>query len=223
MHFSIDYTRKIIFGWSPKCGCTHIKNLFLFLTTGKVYNTQDVHNLSLCNLPPNLLNYTILLFIRNPYKRIISGFLEKYKQSGSCEHLWNIPIRLTFANFVNNLTYSRVIDQHHFEPQINRLFFNRLYRIKKIIYDIENIDYAYIENLYKIIIPDNVKMYRGDHCATAKKITNYFLYDLLMREYADYKPTTRLFYNNHLKFKIDKYYALDFYFFKIFGFKYELI
>ena len=31
MYFLVDNENKIIFGWSAKCGCSHIKKLFHFL------------------------------------------------------------------------------------------------------------------------------------------------------------------------------------------------
>jgi len=31
MYFLVDNDKQIIFGWSAKCGCSHIKNIFWFL------------------------------------------------------------------------------------------------------------------------------------------------------------------------------------------------
>ena len=31
MFFLVDTNKKIIFGWSAKCGCSHIKTIFWFL------------------------------------------------------------------------------------------------------------------------------------------------------------------------------------------------
>ena len=79
MYFLIDYEKQIIFGWSAKCGCSHIKNIFWFLKTGKLEN--KIHTEKDMNKLPNYINhYTTIIITRNPYKRIISGFLDKYKK-----------------------------------------------------------------------------------------------------------------------------------------------
>ena len=78
MFFTVDNKNKIIFGWSAKCACSHVKNIFLFLQNGfipeKIHTGKDIHK-----LPADIENYTTLIFSRSPYKRIISGFLDKYK------------------------------------------------------------------------------------------------------------------------------------------------
>lgn len=91
MYFLLDFQRNIIFGWSAKCGCSHVKNLFHFLQNNRIhnlitdlslheeYNEWLVHNETYNSLPMFIPHTTkILLFIRNPYKRLVSGFLNKY-------------------------------------------------------------------------------------------------------------------------------------------------
>jgi hypothetical protein len=81
MHFLVDLKKKVIFGWSAKSGCSHVKNLFFYLTKGtinnKLHNGGESHN-----LPDNIEEFIIFLFIRNPYKRVVSGFLDKYSDGG---------------------------------------------------------------------------------------------------------------------------------------------
>lgn len=38
MYFLLDFQRNIIFGWSAKCGCSHVKNLFHFLQNNRIHN-----------------------------------------------------------------------------------------------------------------------------------------------------------------------------------------
>ena len=102
MRFLIDTKKKIIFGWSAKCGCSHIKRIFLFLNSNSIIN-NDIHekvNKFIFNkLPNNIENYTTIIISRNPYKRIISGFLDKYKKNGSYRHLWTNDF-LSFSQFL---------------------------------------------------------------------------------------------------------------------------
>jgi len=101
MYFLIDNKNKIIFGWSAKCGCSHIKNIFWFLqnnnTDNKIHITEEYNS-----IPDDIENYTTIIINRNPYKRIISGFLDKYKSNGQFRKLWKYD-KLTFSMFVDEL------------------------------------------------------------------------------------------------------------------------
>ena len=67
MYFLVNGTKKIIFGWSAKCGCSHIKYLWNELNNGKPLPASELHNNSYNQLPLDFHKYTILIFIRNPY------------------------------------------------------------------------------------------------------------------------------------------------------------
>ena len=64
---------------------------------------------------------------------------------------------MSFSQFVDKLTHNdwRTFDKHHFTPQTTESF-NKKILLSKIIkfYDIANIDYEYIEQLYDIKIPE---------------------------------------------------------------------
>ena len=78
MFFLVDDTNKILFGWSAKCGCTHIKHIYWFLQN--VHKSLEKPHYGTYNkLPENTEDYTIIIICRSPYKRLVSGFLEKYK------------------------------------------------------------------------------------------------------------------------------------------------
>lgn len=117
MYFMVDINKKIIFGWSAKCGCSHIKSIFYFLQTDNV--TNKIHTAKDKNiLPDDIENYTTIIFTRNPYKRIISGFLDKYPKGGQYRKLWKDSF-LSFNKFVDELIKYKwkQIEIHHFTPQ----------------------------------------------------------------------------------------------------------
>ncbi len=220
MYYLINENKKIIFGWSAKCGCSHVKNMFHFFNTGNIDN--PIHIKSEYNkLPKNVNDYIIILFIRNPYERVISGFLDKYKKNGECRYLWKIDDPLTFHNFVRLLSIKNysIIEYHHFTPQTSEEF-KDLNCKQLIIYDIKNIDYSYIEKLFDIKIPQEIINFRGDHKNKGSIIVNHSLYNLHIDDLIDIKPVTHLFYNNYIKNKIDLYYKKDFDFFSKHGFNY---
>lgn len=81
------------------------------------------------------------MIIRNPYERIISGFLDKYREEHPWRKLWKNEKKLTFLNFIDVLDKEgtgRQIERSHFSPQINANWDDTL-NIHKI-YDIKNID-----------------------------------------------------------------------------------
>ena len=47
----MDTELKILFGWSAKCGCSHIKNIFYFLKNKKIDN--KIHTLDDYNSLPD--------------------------------------------------------------------------------------------------------------------------------------------------------------------------
>jgi hypothetical protein len=108
MWFLRDNTRKILFGWSAKSGCSHFKKLAKFLIFGDL--NCDIHTEEeYCELPPNYEDYHIIICIRNPYERLVSGFLDKYScnEKGIYVSQWNNHTNnrpLTFRNFVDELT-----------------------------------------------------------------------------------------------------------------------
>ena len=96
MYFIVDENKKIAYGWSAKSGCTHIKKLVHFL----IYNDVNypIHSgTDFKQLPYNEMeNYTIIIFVRNPYKRLVSGFLNKYRLHGGFRDLWKDDKNITF-------------------------------------------------------------------------------------------------------------------------------
>lgn len=218
MLFSVDTNNKIIFGWSAKCGCSHIMNIYWFLQNG---NTDNVIHTSRDSndLPNDIENYTTLIICRNPYKRIVSGFLDKYSKKGQFRELWKNQT-ITFSQFVDELENNKweMIDRHHFTPQTTENF-NKKILLSKIIkfYDICDIDYEYIENLYNKKIPEAVMNKKEGHERVNRiepqKILDQPVYDLNLDDYVTSNVSIKNFYNEEIKQKVFNFYINDFNFF----------
>jgi len=226
MYFIINNDKKIIFGWSAKCGCSHIKRIFWNLDNDNINNEPHIKIEELNKLPDNTNEYDIILFIRNPYKRIVSGFLDKYKKDGSFRKMWKNK-KITFSLFLDEIISENwdVIDKHHFIQQTSEKFDeNKILQAKSYrIFDIENIDYSYIEMLYnKKINNDVLHIKQGHERKTYENTINYNVYDLEMEEYYENNINYKYFYNHEIKNKIYKFYENDFIFFKKNGFNYDI-
>ena len=225
MFFLVDNDKKIIFGWSAKCGCSHIKRIYWFLQTDNLENL--IHTPKDINEMPNdIENYTTLIFIRNPYKRIISGFLDKYRKHGEFRHLWKNSF-LSFSQFVDKLINRdwKTIDYHHFTPQTTEKFNKKILLSKNIkFYDICKIDYEYIEQLYNKKIPEYIINKKEGHERISYVKTecyyNKYVYDLHIDDYIDYNIDIKYFYNQEIREKVFTFYIEDFTFFKENGIDY---
>ena len=225
MLFITDEINKVIVGWSAKSGCSHIKKIFWYLKTGN--ENHQIHIKAEYNkIPDDSENYTIILFIRNPYERLLSGFLDCYRKgSGGHYNKWKKPT-ITFSDFVDQLLKNDwdIIDRHHFTPVLSE-FFNE-YLIKKskafFIYDIKNIDYKNIEKIYNKPIPPSLISFKGEHIRRETELMEKPVHDLNMELYFDYKVPTRFFYTEDIKQKVYNYYRMDFNFFVKHGFNYNV-
>jgi hypothetical protein len=134
MNHHIDHKHEVVFYWPSKCGVTSVLELILLLTEDKViaYPGEDwlVHDYynelrwgsgvfldqDLSNVPSN---YRRVLFSRNPYHRIVSGFLDKFVCSGSPGIDDSLFDGETFSQFVKFLYYHGFGEgdfDHHFSP-----------------------------------------------------------------------------------------------------------
>lgn len=218
MFFLVDVINKIVFAWSAKCGCSHIKRIYWFLQTNNP--TSDIHTPKDINpLPDDIESYVTLIFTRNPYKRIVSGFLDKYRKTGQYRHLWKHS-SVTFSQFVDEVITQNweIIDQHHFTPQTT-CDFDKKILLSKIVkfYDICNIDYEYIGQLYNTKIPEVViNLKHGHERALQIKNTEGWdknVYDLNVDDYIDYNVDIKYFYNEEIREKVFNFYINDFNFF----------
>ena len=228
MRFLLDNENKILFGWSAKCGCSHIKRIFWFLYKGYGidYTIHNIHNKDeFNNLPNDIENWRTVIIGRNPYKRVISGFIDKYRINGQYRHLWKHN-NISFVTFINELEKNDwiMIDEHHFIQQTGESFSMNILNSKTFRYfDLENIDYTYIEQLYNKKIPKSILNIKEGHERKIKNIDmNNYIYDLNMDEYCTYNVDYKYFYNEELKQKIYNFYKSDFDFFQKIGFEYNI-
>jgi hypothetical protein len=225
MFYLVDNNKKIIFCWSAKCGCSHIKKIFWYLQNNNIDNVIHTENDAM-KLPDDIENYIVIIFCRNPYKRIISGFLDKYKKDGQYRHLWNYD-KITFSDFVDELIKNNweMIERHHFTPQTSEAFNKNILTKSKhlICYDIEKINYEYIESIFDKKIPIELLSFKDNHI---RKIytENYEgeVYDLDINIYHNYNVSIQNFYNLAIHNKVYQFYEKDFIFFNENGIHYEL-
>lgn len=223
MYFLIDNEKKILFGWSAKCGCSHIKTIFKFLQNNNLDN--KIHTIDEINgLPNNVKEYITIIISRNPYKRLISGFLDKYNNNSEFRHLWKHN-KITFSMFIDELINKNweMIDKHHFIPQTEEEFNMKIMTSKVIkFYDIENIDYKYIEQIYGKKIPEALydKKYKNERPKN-NIIYNNYVYDIDLNEYFNFDVDIKFFYNEDLKNKVYNFYKNDFDFFMSNGIDYK--
>jgi len=234
MFFFIDYDKKIIFGWSAKSGCSHIKMLFHFFTKhseGELkpfFKDENLLHLNSYNsLPNDIKDFTIILFIRNPYERLVSGFLDKYRKYGQFNHLWNRSTPLTFRNFVNELVKgnSSMINRHHIGPQISERWEDRiLFHSNLKVYDIRNIDYHFLENIFQKKIPAYILQFRGTHENRKSKMDySYPVYDVSLYDYENDStvPHYRNFFDDSIIHNVNCYFEKDLSLFSSFGFRFH--
>lgn len=180
MNFYVDLVRRFAVGWSPKCGCTHLKAVVLFARNGIIdHNPHGPHHrpLFLQSLPENLHEWTVMAVVRSPYERVVSGFLDKYAPNGQFRHLWE-PETLTFGGFINTLVRDGTdvgrtrIERTHFEPQVNEGVATQLERVGNLVVcDVNKIDYRLIERVYSTHIPVELLMWRGPHARPSPSLT----------------------------------------------------
>lgn len=226
MLFLVNEQKKVIFGWSAKCGCSHIKNIFYYFQSGKFCKKgESVHRgHDFQALPENLSSYVLIMFIRNPYKRLVSGFLDKYGTEGEFRNLWLVSSPITFSNFVDKLVNkSKIIDHHHFTPQTSEHFCDLIREHRTThIFDIDSIDYSLLESIFDEKLPTEVLEYRGEHCYNYRKMESIDVFNIVIDEYHGLKPPLYCFYNGDILKKVENFYKEDFDFFLKKGFKYTV-
>lgn len=223
MKFSFDIINRIIFGWSAKCGCTHVKRLYNFLSSHEQHKIFFESG-NIDSSYYDFTKYKLIIVIRNPYTRIVSGFLDKYKTTGSCNLFWDKNISLTFRNFVDELIKGnfKMVEEHHFTPQLSEDWCDSMKNHKQLfVYDICKIDYEFLEKIYNKKIPFEFRNYRDNENKNTETI-DFSIYDLPLQEYENKKPLPHCFYDDDIREKVEKFYKYDFDLFKEKGYLYNI-
>ena len=228
MYFLKDSKQKVIFGWSGECECCHIKKIFYYFQNNKTDN--DIHlkeEYTKDNFTFDKDDY-IILFIRNPYERLVSAYLNKYNNP---EHTfargqWRADKKLTFKNFVEELTTNnfQTLNTHHFTPQLSENWTDKIKGHKNIsIFDINKIAYDFIEYLYDgKKIPNELKLKTNENKDTYQREVDFIAYEADYQRLKNIKPDYSLFYNKEIKRDVTIFYAKDLVFFRERGFSYTI-
>jgi hypothetical protein len=226
MFFYVDPIKYIIIGYTPKCACTHIKRLITYLEKYIITNDKQYlhsHFKKKHKLPSNINKYNTILFIRNPYKRLVSGYLNK--KNGIVHKI--APLSNTFEEFCNVLYRNRDIYRDididkHFLPQTSGRFnYDVIEKSNTLnIMDIEDIDYTYISNLFNKTIPESLIEYTSNKHNYINDNTYGKLYNIDNKKLKHIHYTITDFYNNDIKQKMVLFYKNDFILFKKLGFDY---
>ena len=230
MHYYIDYKNKVIFGFSPKCGCSHVKKLIYYLCYNnskeiiKSLREGDVHRTIKPSYRRRVTDYImkepekidVIIVTRHPFKRLVSGFIDKYCKRGDHVDKWPKHIERNLSNFVEQLEKRnwKIIDKHHFEPQSdNYIDFTKFKNTKTQFFDISNIDYSYISKIYNKKIPDAVINHAEGHerrnyppC----KINADILDNIIVDKYCESKVNKLTSYSNKIKEIVYRIYMLDY-------------
>lgn len=229
MHFLIDNKFKVIFAFSAKCGCSSVKKIFLENTSNTelidLYKfNKTMHFNETCNkLPDNFENFYIIIFIRNPYKRLVSGFFNKYLIGGEYRSTWKKNEPINFENFVNTICHEGLgnnIERHHFTPQTSEKWEDRLIEHKNLTFmKISDIDYSLLNTIFKT---DKIKEihYNNTNITEYNSIEN--AWNIQIDELFSMSPDYSCLYNKELKEKVYNFYKKDFEVFKKFGFDFDI-
>lgn len=129
MFFLVSPKYKFLMGWSAKCGCSSVKRWYLDVHDIRpadlgepVYKAIGYGNTTFTqvvwNQPELYANYQMFAVVRNPYSRLVSGFVNKYIIESRLQNAgWT-----TFNEFLEFLVDDKefkAVDKHHFTPQFS--------------------------------------------------------------------------------------------------------
>lgn len=224
MQFIIIHDKKLIIFWSPKCGCSSLKTILAIY-----FNIHDPVKYSHIHLNEDLdilidkkddnlkyENYDLVFLIRNPYDRLVSGFMNKYvTPKGDGKPRYTSPDNCkSFYDFCHILLKNpKAINKHHFEPQTRGkgwMFYNFLGKPKKkYVFDTKDVNE--IKKLLDLTIDDVKDNYsKKNENLDNEKLYNLDYENLRKRKSVKYSN----FYNNYLKKVVYEIYKNDFNFFK---------
>ena len=137
---------------------------------------------------------------------------------------------ISFSEFINYLLQTDKNLNHHFIKQTSERFDNKIFKSKSLkVFDLENIDYKYIEDKIGMKIPDEVKNKKIFSHHKKDKMKNIIMdchlekpvYNLNIDEYIYNKVDLKYFYNKEIIDKVYSFYEDDFKFAKLNNINYD--
>ena len=218
MNHIVDDKLKLIIGWNKKCGCGSLKHWYIQLKgIERVANAHKQFRRlkfpSTVHENKNYSNYQKVLIIRNPYDRLVSGFLDKYIFSKKTYE------SLTFNIFVNEFDLPNT---SHFELQTSNM------RITNwdIISDVHGSDRKLLEISNGYGIKTEVRhlgKLRRKRGYKKSIINTQNVWDMSIDEIKRVQPAYSTFFDSQMRQKVYRIYQKDFEFFQSVGFNYENI
>jgi len=139
----VDNKNKVLVFWNAKCGCSFVKALFLQSREIPLPEFEQLHEIIGYGYSPNqefsfidtndlerYSSYKKVLIVRDPYKRLVSGFLEKIPKWIKAGH-FNQSCYLSFNDFISKISEingvvscgsSSFYDIKHFIPQFSEKY-----------------------------------------------------------------------------------------------------
>lgn len=221
MTLLINDEKKIIFEYSPKSNCTVICKMFFeyinLLETAIKYSSW-IHNYEQQIYNPkqyikNNIPYIKIKFIRNPYDRVVSGYL--HVMSTKIYDILPKQYRnMSFLDFLKsyhalkNITYA-----DHFTPQFQKHgidFFNEVIKIENLHNEVERINKKYNLQLNSKFSSKHWKLKKSNN----KLIENYGIkkWNEVKKDIDNNSlPIYKSFYNKEIQQLVDKIYHKDIY------------
>jgi hypothetical protein len=168
-----------------------VNNLHSLIAGPRVYLKKDF-----------AAGFTNVLFVRDPLKRFVSGFVDKHVE-GTFSHIYKPGSFREAAAKIDRL------EPHHFAPQASEAYLPDLEYER--VFDIENIDYEFMSGLLGMRVRPrtmNRKSLFDGGCAEG-------LADLPYEELASMKATGSMpdydcFYDEESRSLVSDYYSVDF-------------
>jgi hypothetical protein len=220
---------KIIFFWTPKCGCSYLQSYILSLYGINWYDVEnnvhdylekhEVEDLEMQVTADKKYNdYTKILVYRNPYHKLANFYVQRICCIKTVNHK-----NVNFTKFIDTFDEWKNIDQNHAQLQFSKDYevFKQMKWTWDHIIDLYNLD-AYLKNLeekYDFVPLIEYKKKMGHEVRTNKdlKIENaYVLPANVINIMNDNNsiPPYKCFYNDELKKKTEELYNYDFHEFK---------
>ena len=148
------------------------------------------------------LKFVNVLFVRDPFKRFVSGLVDKHID-GSFSHIFRPK------SFRDAASKIGLLEPHHFDPQTAGAYIPDLKYDR--VFDIENIDYEYLSGLLGMSVRPRVMNRKSSLSGPCREILATVPYERLVElKSADALPDHDCFYDDESRRMVGEYYRGDF-------------